>query len=561
MQTNIFSGKHLKKDALAGLIVFLIALPLCLGIAQACHAPLFAGVVAGIVGGIVIGSLSASNLSVSGPAAGLTAIVLVAITELGAFEIFLCSVIIAGVLQVVIGYLKAGAIANYIPSSVLEGMLAGIGLTIIIKQLPDAVGFAKNNAAVMSDAEDGFMMNTITTAMQHIEPGAIVISATGLLLLILWELRAFRRVKPIPVGVLVVVAGTVINEVFRGSAPQLALDSSHLVKLPIPATAADFFQQFVFPDLKGFANPAVWKTGVVIAIVASIETLLCVEAVDKLDPLKRYTPADREMKAQGIGNIVSGLLGGLPITSVIVRSSANVNAGAQTKRSAIIHGVLLLICAATIPVLLNMIPKAALAAILIFTGYKLCKPSIFKHMWKSGRDQFIPFIATALCVVSLDLLKGVGIGMVISIFYILRQNMSIPYYYQRSTFSDGELIKLTLAQEVSFLNKASIKETLDKLPENSSVIIDATHAKYIDFDALELIREFYVTGSKDKGIHMSLVGFKNIYRLPPAIPEYEMVKEFMNRDEIPLRSEGDHRKLINQLKNKQKDDNNKTLNV
>jgi MFS superfamily sulfate permease-like transporter len=548
MQTSILSPKHFKKDALAGLIVFLIALPLCLGIAQACHAPLFSGVVAGIVGGIVIGFLSASNLSVSGPAAGLTAIVLVAITELGAFEIFLCSVVIAGVLQVAIGYLKGGAIANYIPSSVLEGMLAGIGLTIIIKQLPDAVGYAKNSSAVMADAEDGFAMNTLTTAMQHIEPGAIVISLTGLLLLILWELKAFRRVKAIPVGVLVVVAGTVLNEMFRGASPQMALDSSHLVKLPIPASVGDFFQQFTFPDLKGFTNPVVWKTGVVIAVVASIETLLCIEAVDKLDPMKRYTPTDREMKAQGIGNIVSGLLGGLPITSVIVRSSANLNAGAQTKRSAIFHGVLLLLCAATIPVILNMIPKAALAAILIFTGYKLCKPSMFRHVWKSGKSQFIPFIATAVCVVSLDLLKGVGIGMVISIFYILRNNMSIPYYYKRSTFSDGELIKLTLAQEVSFLNMASIKETLDKLPENSSVIIDASHAKYIDFDVLSLIREFYNSRAMDKGIKMSLVGFKNVYMLPQAIPEYEMVKEFMNRDEVPMRSEGDHRKLINQLK-------------
>lgn len=548
MQTNIFSGKHLKKDALAGLIVFLIALPLCLGIAQACHAPLFAGVVAGIVGGIVIGFLSASNLSVSGPAAGLTAIVLVAITELGAFEIFLCSVVIAGVLQVAIGYLKGGAIASFIPSSVLEGMLAGIGLTIIIKQLPDAVGYAKNSSAVMADAEDGFVMSTLTTVLQHIEPGAIVISLTGLLLLILWELKAFRRVKAIPVGVLVVVAGTLLNEVFRGAAPQMALDSSHLVKLPIPASAADFFQQFTFPDLKGFTTPLVWKTGIVIAIVASIETLLCIEAVDKLDPMKRYTPTDREMKAQGIGNIVSGLLGGLPITSVIVRSSANLNAGAQTKRSAILHGILLLLCAATIPVILNMIPKAALAAILIFTGYKLCKPSIFRHVWKSGKSQFIPFLVTAVCVVSLDLLKGVGIGMVISIFYILRNNMSIPYYYKRSTFSDGELIKLTLAQEVSFLNKASIKETLDKLPENSSVIIDASHAKYIDFDVLSLIREFYNSRAIDKGIKMSLVGFKNVYMLPQAIPEYEMMKEYMNRDEVPMRSEGDHRKLINQLK-------------
>jgi len=548
MKPGIFSKKYLKKDILAGIIVFLIALPLCLGIAQASHAPLFAGVVAGIVGGIVIGWLSASNLSVSGPAAGLTAIVLVAINELPAFEVFLCAVIIAGVIQIIIGYLRAGAIANYIPSSVLEGMLAGIGLTIIIKQLPDAVGFAKNKAAVMVDADDGFLINTITTATHNIQAGAVVISLVGLALLILWQTKAFKKAQLIPAGLLVVLAGTVLNLLFASTAPQMALDSSHLVMLPIPASVGDFFRQFSFPDFKGFASIKVWETGIVIAVVASIETLLCIEATDKLDPLKRYTPTDRELKAQGVGNIISGFLGGLPITSVIVRSSANVNAGAQTKRSAIIHGVLLLLCAASIPALLNLIPKAALAAILIFTGYKLCKPAVFKHMWRGGWTQFIPFVATVVGVVSLDLLKGVGIGLLISIFYILRQNIRIPYYYQRSTFSEGDLIKLKLAQEVSFLNKASIKETLEKLPENSKVIIDASQTQYIDFDILDIIKEFYHSQAKEKNIDLSLVGFKNVYKLPPTTPERDILSGFLNKNEIPVRSSGDHRKLLAQLK-------------
>ncbi len=548
MLSEVFSKKHLKKDFLSGLIVFLIALPLCLGIAQASHAPLFAGVVAGIVGGIVIGALSGSHLSVSGPAAGLTAIVLVAITELNAFEIFLCSVIIAGVIQVIIGYLKAGAIANYIPASVLEGMLAGIGLTIIIKQLPDAVGFAKNKAAVMVDADDGFLVNTISTATQHIQAGAVVIALVGLALLILWQTKTFKKISLIPAGLVVVLAGTLINALFISAAPQLALDSSHLVKLPMPSSAGDFFRQFSLPDFRGFGSLKVWETGIVIAVVASIETLLCIEATDKLDPLKRYTPADRELKAQGIGNIVSGFLGGLPITSVIVRSSANVNAGAQTKRSAIFHGVLLLLCAASIPALLNLIPKAALAAILIFTGYRLCKPAVFKHMWKGGWTQFVPFVATVVGVVSLDLLKGVGIGLLLSIFYILRQNIRIPYYYQRSTFSEGDLIKLKLAQEVSFLNKASIKETLEKLPENSKVIIDASQTQYIDFDVLDIIREFYKVQAKEKKIDMSLVGFKNVYKLPATIPERDIVSGFLNKNEVPVRSSGDHRKLLAQLK-------------
>ncbi len=548
MESGIFSKNNLKKDFLAGLIVFLIALPLCLGIAQACHVPLFAGVVAGIVGGIVIGALSASHLSVSGPAAGLTAIVLVAVTELPAFEVFLCAVIIAGVIQVIIGYLRAGAIANYIPSSVLEGMLAGIGLTIIIKQLPDAVGFAKNKAAVMVDADDGFLMNTITTATHNIQTGAVVISLVGLVLLVIWQTKAFKKVQLIPAGLVVVLVGTLLNAIFAGSAPQMALDSSHLVMLPIPASFGDFFRQFSFPDFKGFASLKVWETGIVIAVVASIETLLCIEATDKLDPMKRYTPADRELKAQGIGNIISGFLGGLPITSVIVRSSANVNAGAKTKRSAIIHGVLLLLCAASIPALLNLIPKAALAAILIFTGYKLCKPTVFKHMWKGGWTQFVPFVATLVGVVSLDLLKGVGIGLLLSIFYILRQNIRIPYYYQRSTFSEGDLIKLKLAQEVSFLNKASIKETLEKLPQNSKVIIDASQTQYIDFDILDIIKEFYHTQAKEKHIDLSLVGFKNVYKLPATIPERDILSGFLNKNEVPVRSSGDHRKLLAQLK-------------
>ncbi len=547
MKPDIFSKKYLKKDFFSGLIVFLIALPLCLGIAQACHAPLFAGVVAGIVGGIVIGSLSGSHLSVSGPAAGLTAIVLVAITKMPSFEVFLCSVIIAGVLQVLLGYLRAGAIANYIPSSVLEGMLAGIGLTIIIKQLPDAVGFARNKAAVMTDADDGFIMSTITSATQHMQVGAIIIAATGIVILALWQLKSFRRLAIIPAGVLVVLIATMFNELFKAASPQLALDSAHLVSLPVADSAASFFRQFSLPDLKGFTQPLVWETGIVIAVVASIETLLCVEATDKLDPQKRYTPTERELKAQGVGNIVSGFLGGLPITSVIVRSSANVNAGAMTKRSAIIHGALLLLCAASIPALLNLIPKAGLAAILIFTGFRLCRPAIFKHMWHGGFTQFIPFVATLTGVVALDLLKGVGIGIVLAIIFILRENIRIPYYFQRSTFTDKDLIKLTLAQEVSFLNKASIKQTLERLPDGSTVVIDASQTHYIDFDVLDLIREFAEVRAKDKGIHMSLTGFKEVYNVPETLPEDAVTSPFVDRKDMLNRTAGNYKILLNEL--------------
>ena len=549
-QTPLF--KNIKKDFFSGLIVFLVALPLCLGIAQASHAPLFSGIVAGIIGGIVIGYLSGSQLSVSGPAAGLTAIVLAAITKLNAFDIFLCSVIIAGAIQLLLGFLRAGAIANFIPSSVIEGMLAGIGLTIIIKQIPDAIGFVKHNAKdldEMVDADDGFLMNTITNSLKHIEIGAIIIAAIGLIILILWQTKAFKKMQMIPAGLIVVLTGVLINGLLKMNSSTIALDSTHLVTLPIANSFNEFIHQFTLPNPQGFLNPQVWEIGIVIAVVASIETLLCIEATDKLDPHKRYTSTEHELKAQGIGNIISGLIGGLPMTSVIVRSSANVNAGAQSKMSTIIHGTLLLVCAASIPMLLNFIPKASLAAILIFTGYKLCKPAVFKHMWKGGWTQFIPFVATVVAVVSLDLLKGVGLGLLISIFYILRQNIRIPYYFQRSSFSNGELIKITLAQEVSFLNKASIKETLDNLPKGSNVIIDASQTQYIDFDVLDLITEFSKTKAPERDITMSLIDFKNRYNIPSTITERDLVSEFVNANEVPKRSSGSYKKLLKQLRN------------
>ncbi len=535
------------RDALAGLIVFLIALPLCLGIAQASGVQPMAGIVAGVIGGLVVGTLSKSALSVSGPAAGLIAIVVTAIATLGSFPLFLCSVIIAGALQLALGLIRAGGIADYIPTNVIEGMLAGIGVTIIIKEVTNAVGFDKR--AFVAEGETGFQWVDITDALQHIEPGAVIISVSGLIILALWSTKAFRRVKLVPAGLLVVLLGVVLNEIFQASVPGLGLNDNHLVALTVPDSVGGFFSQFALPDFSGFAKKEVWITGVVIAIVASIETLLCIEAVDKLDPLKRYTSANAELRAQGIGNMLSGLVGGLPITSVIVRSSANVNAGARTKLSAVIHGALLLVCAASIPALLNHIPKAALAAILIFTGYRLARPAVFVHMWKSGGwAQFIPFLATVVCVVWLDLLRGVGVGLAISILFLLVRNMRIPYYYQRSTFSNGDLIKLTLAQEVSFLNKASIKQTLEKLPRGAAVIIDASGTEYIDYDVLEVIRDFHSSAAPDRGIKLSLLGFKDTYGVPQANVLREDVSRLMNEAEsAPQQSAGDYKDLIKQL--------------
>lgn len=546
--THIFSNT--KKDLISGLIVFLIALPLCLGIAQASGAPLFSGIVAGVVGGIVIGYLSGSQLSVSGPAAGLVAIVLVAIQQLnGVFEFFLCSVIIAGALQLILGFIKAGSIANYFPSSVIEGMLAGIGLTIIIKQIPDGVGYVHPSLpAGMQDADDGFVFSDLINAFTQIEIGAVVICIVGIIILALWQTKGIKKVQIIPAGLLVVVVGILLNELFKAMQPHWHLNNNHLVNLPVPESVGAFFSQFTLPDFSGFLNPLVWQVGVVIAIVASIETLLCIEATDKLDPLKRYSPGNRELKAQGVGNMLSGFIGGLPVTSVIVRSSANINAGGRTKLAAITHGVLLLVCVALIPTLLNLIPKASLAAILIFTGFRLARPSVFKHVWKAGLAQFIPFVVTAVAVVSLDLLKGVGLGMAISIFYILRNNLRVPFYYQRSKYKEGkEVVRLELSQELSFLNKASIKQVLDNIPKNSSIILDATNTEYIDYDVLELIKEFHSTKAPEKGIQMSLVGFRNTYRLPTKLESLTPTDVVPKGDEPVIKTAGSYKKLLKQL--------------
>lgn len=554
-QTKLFGS--VKSDVTAGLVVFLIAVPLCLGIALACGAPLIAGINAGIIGGLVIGFFSKSHLSVSGPAAGLTAIVAGAITALGSFELFLCAVMIAGVIQLILGIVKAGGISNYVPSSVIEGMLAAIGVIIILKELPHAVGYDKDNIGdffngiFQSDPHNENVVNSILHTLGHVHPGAVIIAIVSITLLLVWQLPFAKKIQWLPGGLAAVLAGVLINELLKATGSELALANEHLVNLPVAKSFDEYLDNYTLPDLSGFTNPVVWQTGVVIAIVASIETLLCIEAADKLDPYKRFTSGNAELRAQGIGNLLCGLVGALPVTSVIVRSSANINAGARSKLSTMVHGALLLVCVAFIPALLNHIPLASLAAILIMTGYKLCNPKIFKHMWKEGGfTQFIPFIVTVVAVVATDLLKGVALGLVVSIFYILRQNMRVPYYFHRSSFDNGELIKLSLAQEVSFLNKASIKETLEKLPEGSHVIIDASQTEYIDFDVLDIIKDFSVSTAPSKNVQISLVGFKNIYKVPEAKTESELVSEIMNNNDVtnaPKRSAGDYKKLLKQL--------------
>jgi len=540
-------------DLAAGLVVFFVAMPLCLGIALASGAPLFSGIVAGIVGGLVIGVLSKSQLSVSGPAAGLAAIVLAAITDLGAFDIFLCAIIIAGFIQLALGFLKAGSIANYFPSNVIEGMLAGIGLIIILKQLPHAIGFDKDYEGNESftGVEGGNTFSFLTDAINFITPGAVIVALVSIALMLLWEkVDALKKIKILPGPLVAVVFGVIINQIFIMTNSPLAIGGEHLVNLPVPASFGDFFAQFSLPNLNGFSDSRVWVHGFTIAVVASIETLLCLEAVDRLDPLKRYSPTNRELKAQGIGNIVSGLIGGLPITSVIVRSSANVNSGGKTKVSAIFHGALLLICAGSIPLLLNKIPLAVLAAILLLTGYKLAKPVLFKKWYAAGFYQFVPFIVTVTAIVFTDLLLGVALGMTVSIFFILRENLKSPYFFNHNQYHSGEIIHINLAQEVSFLNKAAIKLTLENMPEKSYVIIDAGGTAYIDHDVLELIKEFKEIKAVERGIRLELVGFKKEYKIDNTLnhqfvySEGEKAEPSVIVNGLPRRK---HRELIGKL--------------
>lgn len=532
-KTNIFGS--LNADFPSGLVVFLVALPLCLGIALASGAPPLAGIIAGVVGGIIVGSLSNSHLSVSGPAAGLTAIVLTAISTLGSFEAFLLSVVLAGAIQLVLGFIRAGSISNYFPSNVIEGMLAGIGVIIILKQLPHAVGFDNDfegdEAFLQTDGSNTF--SAIIGAFDYFHLGAVIVTVLSITLLLLWEkVPALKKLKLVPGALVAVALSIVLNELFKGS--KLEIAETHLVKLPIPQSINDLKNIILMPDFSAIGNTQIWVTAVTIAIVASIETLLCIEAADRMDVQKRYTDTNNELRAQGIGNILSGMIGGLPMTSVVVRTSANANAGAKSKLSTIVHGILLLICVLAIPSILNMIPLATLAAVLLMVGYKLARPAVIMHFWHKGKYQFVPFIATLLAVVFTDLLKGVALGMIISIIFVLRGNLKRAYNFRKEEYAEGDIIHIDLAQEVSFLNKAAIKSTLNDIPENSKVVIDASDTVYIAHDVLDLIQEFRDIKSKELNVKVKLVGFKQAYELentdgkPHVFVEHKVKKEKKN---------------------------------
>lgn len=510
MSKHIFS--NLKHDIPAGLVVFLVAVPLCLGIALASGAPLFSGIIAGMIGGLIVTAFSGSELGVSGPAAGLAVIVLAAIEELGSFEIFLLAVVIAGVIQFVLGVVRAGIIGYYFPSSVIKGMLAAIGIIIFLKQIPHAFGYDADPEGdlefIQPDGENTF--SELLNMFDHITPGALIISGISLLILILWERPFMKKIRLFQVvqGPLIVVAfGIIMGAVFQGTS--YAISQDHMVNIPESDSLNGFFGQFTTPDFSQIFNPQIWIVGVTIAIVASLETLLCVEATDKLDPLKRVTPTNRELRAQGIGNIAAGLIGGLPVTQVIVRSSANIQSGGRTRMSALFHGFLILISAMLIPNVLNMIPLASLAAILLVVGYKLAKPELFKKMYKVGWSQFAPFMVTVLAIVFTDLLIGIGIGLGVAIFQILFSNLKNPYVLKEVHDESKTHYRIVLSEQVTFLNKAQIMKQLDEIPNHAEVLIDGSKTVSIEHDILEIIDDFK-QGAEYKHINLKLTNMEHV---------------------------------------------------
>ena len=508
--------KNWRNDLPASLVVFLVALPLCLGVGLASTnidgipgmPNVFSGIIAGIIGGIVVGVISKSRIGVSGPAAGLITIVLAAITTLGSFEGFLVAVIIAGIVQVIAGYLGLGILANYFPSSVIKGMLAAIGITLILKEIPHAVGydadFFGDLAFNQPDGHNTF--SELYYAAQSLHLGSILIAAVSLLILIVFDTAKMKKIalfKILPGALFVVVFGVLLNLLFSTWGEMYAITTEHAVQLPVAKSFQEFSNFLSFPDFQILSNPNVYIIALTIALVGSLETLLSVEATDKLDPEKQYTPTNRELKAQGIGNIVTGFLGGLPITQVIVRSSANVGAGGKSKMATIFHGILLLLSVLAIPKLLNFIPLASLAAILIMVGYKLSKLQLYKQTFQLGIEQFLPFIATVIGVLLTDLLKGIAIGMAFSIFFILRKNYK-NNYKQTTTSIDGKKeVVILLSEEVTFLNKGSIHKTLNQIPEYTNLLIDGTKCRAIDYDVLEIIQDFKTGIAKEKNIQLT----------------------------------------------------------
>lgn len=530
MKNSFF--KEIKHDLPAGLVVYFVALPLCLAIAQVSTGQsglLFSGIIAGVIGGVLVGSLSHSQLGVSGPAAGLVVIVSDGIRNLSTtpsgtidtmygFKGLLLAIMIAGLFQLIAGLLKAGIIGTYFPSSVIKGMLAAIGITIILKELPHALGYDKDYLGDMAfEQRDGHnTFSEIYYAFQYNSATAILISVISLTLLLSFEskkLKALKFFKFVPGALIVVILGILMNDRLAPGLSMAALNGEHLVQLPVVNDLADILNFFTFPDFSRITEPGVWKVGITLGLVASIESLLSLEATDKLDPQRRISSPNVELKAQGIGNMVSGLLGGLPITQVIIRSSANINSGARTKLSTIVHGLVLMLTVILIPVLLNKIPLASLACVLFLVGYKLTRVDLFKSMYKLGPAQFIPFLVTIIAILGTDLLKGIAIGMMTAFFSIIRQNYRNAFKLLNEDKDLGSVYRIELSEMVTFINKGVLIETFRNYPEGSEVIIDGSKTRLIDHDVLEMIHEFDAHGSKERAIKLTMI---NIPPLPVA---------------------------------------------
>jgi carbonic anhydrase/SulP family sulfate permease len=500
-------------------VVFLVALPLCLGVALASNAPLFSGLVAGIVGGIVVGILSRSHSSVSGPAAGLTAIVAAQVAHLGSFQAFLLALVVAGVIQIALGIARAGFIAAFFPSSVIKGLLAAIGVILILKQIPHALGHDTDPEGEMSFSQPDHenTLSEFAAMLGDLHPGAAVIGLLSIALLVFWDKFKPLKKSIVPAPLIVVLLGVGIGRLFQILGGRWVIEGSHLVQVPVADSLATFCEFLQRPDFSQWNNPAIYTAGVTIAIVASLETLLNLEAVDKLDPQQRSSPPSRELVAQGIGNVVAGLIGGIPVTSVIVRSSVNINAGGRTKLATIIHGILILVCVMFLPVYLNMVPLSCLAAILLVTGLKLASPTLVKQMWSEGRYQFTPFVVTVVSIVLTDLLIGILIGLAVSIAFILNSNLRRPLHRIVEKHLGGEVMHIELANQVSFFHKAALDQAFNEIPQGGHVLLDARNSVYIDPDILSLIREFKDKTWPVRGVRVSLRGFREKYKLQDDI--------------------------------------------
>lgn len=531
----------LRKDLPSSIVVFLVALPLCLGVALASGAPLLSGLIAGIIGGIIVGTLSQSHVSVSGPAAGLTAVVLAAISQLGSFQVFLVAVVIAGAIQVIIGFAKGGFIANYIPSNVIKGLLAAIGIILILKQLPHVVGlssdFQDDYSFFQPNGENSF--SSLFRVFSDFSIGAVIISLISIPIMIYWDKTPLKKLKYFPGSLFVVLLGVALNYFFITLAPGIAIQPEYLVNIPKYESLSNII---IFPSFESIVNYQVWVVAFTIAAIASLETLLNLEAVENIDPHKRVASPNRELIAQGIGNILSGAVGGIPVTSVVVRGSVNIHAGAETKLSTILHGSFLLVSLLVLSPALNYIPLASLATILIVTGYKLTRLSLFKEMYKKGASQFIPFIVTIIAIVFTDLLIGVLVGLATSIFYLLKSNYKNPFILNTETLHIQETIRMELPNQVSFLNKASIKDTLWNVPRDSNVIIDATNSNFIDNDILEIIDDFKNVVSTERNIKLNVIGLRETYQLE----DYVEFVNVLNKDSQQKLSPDDVLELIKQ---------------